>query len=337
MQLTLEPRELRFAEPQRTAHGLLRRRELIEVTLTDDEGASGRGEAAPLESYDGVSTGEVMRALGAYRKVAAERTDRGRGTLIDRCRAVVDLPQALAAIDLAVWDLAGRRAGRPTCELLTDAPAHSVAVNASVDASDPPLAAAAAAAAVASGYSCVKLKVGTGGDIERVRAVRSAIGAAASLRLDANGAWTVEEAVGLLDALGEFALELVEEPVRGLAALQELRERVAVRIAIDESAATPGALTARVADAVCLKISRCGGIGGLLAAASLVRASGAEVYVSSTYDGPVGIAAALHAAAALSPLPPCGLATLELFVDSPVSFPVRNGAIDVPRGPGLGV
>jgi len=114
MQLTLEPRELRFAEPQRTAHGLLRRRELIEVTLTDDEGASGRGEAAPLESYDGVSTGEVMRALGAYRKVAAERTDRRRGTLIDRCRAVVDLPQALAAIDLAVWDLAGRRAGRPS-------------------------------------------------------------------------------------------------------------------------------------------------------------------------------------------------------------------------------
>ena len=95
-----------------------------------------------------------------------------------------------------------------------------------------------------------------------------------------------------------------------------------MRIAIDETAAIPGALTARVADAVCLKISRCGGIGGLLAAAALVRASGAEVYVASTYDGPLGIAAALHAAAALAPLPPCGLATLELFAGPRRPLPV---------------
>jgi L-alanine-DL-glutamate epimerase-like enolase superfamily enzyme len=96
-------------------------------------------------------------------------------------------------------------------------------------------------------------------------------------------------------------------------------------------------LTARVADAVCLKISRCGGIGGLLAAATLVRASGAEVYLASTYDGPHGIAAALHAAAALAPLPPCGLATLELFEEPPAALRVVRGEIAVPRGPGLGV
>ena len=97
-----------------------------------------------------------------------------------------------------------------------------------------------------------------------------------------------------------------------------MRERVAVRVAIDETAASPARSTAGVADAVCLKISRCGGIAGLLAAATLVRATGAEVYLASTLDGPLGIAAALHAAAALAsrgPMPPCGLATLELFAD----------------------
>jgi L-alanine-DL-glutamate epimerase-like enolase superfamily enzyme len=170
-----------------------------------------------------------------------------------------------------------------------------------------------------------------------VRAVRAAIGPAVSLRLDANGAWSVDQAVELLDALGGDGLELVEEPVRGLAETQALRERVAVRIAIDETAALPGALSARVADAVCLKIARCGGIGGLLAAAALVRASGAEVYLASTFDGPLGIAAALHAAAALAPLPPCGLATLALFDDAESVFPVYDGFIAVPRGPGLGV
>ncbi|HUB75572.1 MAG TPA: mandelate racemase/muconate lactonizing enzyme family protein, partial [Solirubrobacteraceae bacterium] len=268
MRLDLQRRELRFATPQATAHGAVASRVLLEVTLTDDEGVTGRGEAAPLPSYDGVSEADVAAALERYRDVAAAPADRRRGTLLDRCRAAADLPQALAAIDLAVWDLAGKRAGRPVCELLSDHPARSVAVNASIAGADASSAAAAAAGAVAAGYGCVKLKVGVGADRERVAAVRRAIGPATLLRLDANGAWSVEEAVELLGALGQLGLELVEEPVGGLAAIAELRGRVAVRIAIDESAATPGALTARVADAVCLKISRCGGIAGLLAAAA---------------------------------------------------------------------
>jgi L-alanine-DL-glutamate epimerase-like enolase superfamily enzyme len=87
---------------------------------------------------------------------------------------------------------------------------------------------------------------------------------------------------------------------------------------------------------VCLKLGRSGGISGLLAAASLVRATGADAYVASAYDGPLGIAAALHAAAALAPLPPCGLATLGLFAaPEPPALAVRGGALTVPRGPGL--
>jgi L-alanine-DL-glutamate epimerase-like enolase superfamily enzyme len=327
----------RFGEPQRTAHGVLRTRELIEVSVTGDDGLVGHGEAAPLESYDGVATDTVIAALNAYRPVLADAGTPQPGTLIDRCREAADLPQALAAIDLALWDLGGLRAGKPVSEMLTDAPATTVAVNATVATAQRDLAAELAAGAVSAGFNCVKLKVGLGDDLERVRAVREAIGPITSLRLDANGAWSVDGAAKLLDAMSSYGLELVEEPVRGLSNLQDLRERVAVRVAIDESASLPGALTARVADAVCLKVSRCGGISGLLAAAALVRASGAEVYLSSTYDGPLGIAAALHAAAALSPLPPCGLATLDLFDDYPTPFPVHAGQIAVPNAPGLGV
>jgi L-alanine-DL-glutamate epimerase-like enolase superfamily enzyme len=337
MQLALARSERRFAEPQQTAHGTITTRELIEVTLTDYDGAVGRGEAAPLESYDGVATESVLDALAAYRPLLARGAPGRPGTLLDACREAADLPQALAAIDLALWDLAGHRAGKPVCELLADSPAPEIAVNATIASAERDVAARTAAAAVKAGYTCVKLKVGLGDDLGRVRGVRDAIGPAASLRLDANGAWSVERAAQLLDAMSVLGLELVEEPVRGLADTQALRERVAVRIAIDESAMLPGALTARVADAVCLKISSCGGIGGLLAAAALVRASGAEVYLASTFDGPLGIAAALHAAAALSPLPACGLATLELFEGAPSPFPVRGGTIAVPSGPGLGV
>jgi L-alanine-DL-glutamate epimerase-like enolase superfamily enzyme len=71
-----------------------------------------------------------------------------------------------------------------------------------------------------------------------------------------------------------------------------------------------------------------------------VRASGAEVYLASTLDGPLGVAAAVHAAAALAsrgPLPPCGLATLGLFADLEDPLPAREGRIAVPSAPGLGV
>ena len=336
MRLELARVTHRFREPQETAHGVLREREVIEVTLTGDDGVVGCGEAAPLKSYDGVSLATVCAALEAYRPVLAEPAPAG-GTALDRCREVADLPQALAAIDLALWDLAGKRASRPVCELLAQQPAREIAVNATIAASSPDAAAAAARAAIAAGYGTIKLKVGLGSDVERVSAVREAIGPNAALRLDANGAWSVEEAAAMLDTLGSYALELVEEPVSGLEAMAELRKRVPVRIALDESAGLAGALTARVADAVCLKIARSGGIGGLLAAASLVRASGAEAYLASSYDGPLGIAAALHAAAALAPLPPCGLATLDLFDGRSSPFPVVDGAIAVPTGPGLGV
>jgi L-alanine-DL-glutamate epimerase-like enolase superfamily enzyme len=106
---------------------------------------------------------------------------------------------------------------------------------------------------------------------------------------------------------------------------------VPVRIALDESGTESGALAAGVADAICLKISRSGGISGLLAQAALARAMGTEVYLSSTYDGPLGIAAAIHAAAALRVELPCGLATLE---DAGALAP-QEGFIDVPTAPGL--
>ncbi len=179
------------------------------------------------------------------------------------------------------------------------------------------------------------MKVGVGDDAGRVAAVRAAAGPEIDLRLDANGAWSVEQAVRAIELLSPAGLELVEEPTHGLEAVREVRERVAVRVAIDETAAEHGALGAGVADAVCLKISRCGGISGLIAAATLVRASGAEVYLASTLDGPLGVAAALHAAAALAsrgPVPPCGLATLALFEDLEDPLPAREGEIALPTG-----
>jgi L-alanine-DL-glutamate epimerase-like enolase superfamily enzyme len=336
MRLEIVPRTLRFRAPVRTAFGPLAERALLEVTITGPDGVVGRGEAAPLEPYDGVALADVRGVLERYATVLREVDDGPGGELLERCRAEADLPQALAAVDLALWDRAGRREGRPVAALLAGAPASAVAVNATVAAEDRAGVASACAAAAAAGFACVKVKVGVGDDAGRVAAARAALGPGPALRLDANGAWEVEDAVRTLAALSPAGLELVEEPVHGVERLRAVRERVAVRVAMDETAGQPGALASGAADAVCLKLSRCGGISGLLAAAVLVRTTGAEPYVASTFDGPLGIAAAVHAAAALAPLPACGLATLELFADAPArALTVHGGVISVPSGAGL--
>lgn len=337
LEVTVSRRAVAFREALTTAFGELRERDLFRLEITGEDGVTGRGEAAPLAPYDGVDSATVAALLDAYADQLRRAPAGATGPeLLDACRAVGDLPCALAAVDLALWDRAGRRAGKPVAALLREPYADRVAVNATIAATDRATAAAQAAAAATAGFGCVKLKVGVGDDAGRVAAVRAAIGPEVLLRLDANGAWDVAAAVASIEALAPAGLELVEEPVHGLDAMREVRRRVTTRVAIDESGALAGALAAGVADAVCLKVSRCGGIGGLVAQAALARAAGTEVYVSSSFDGPLGIAAAVHCAAALGVSAHCGLATLaQLDIEVPRELAVSAGTIAVPPSPGL--
>jgi len=337
--LEVAPVRLALRAPLRTAWGELATRELISVRLVFSDDDFGCGEAAPLEPYDGVSLGAVAAALQAYAAVLLRDVgpEDPHADVLAACAAERDLPQALAAIDVALWDRAGRRAAVPVAALLADAPLAQVPVNATLGAESRAAAAAQAAAAVAAGFACLKVKVGIGDDAGRVAAVRAAAGPEAAIRVDANGAWSSPaEALANLGALAPARLELAEEPVHGIEALRAVAAESPVPVAMDETAAEPGASASGATPLVCLKVARCGGIGGLLRDAAAVRAAGGEVYLASSVDGPLGIAAAVHAAAALGMRRPCGLATLGAFaaVDPGPLAPV-DGHVTVPQGPGL--
>jgi L-Ala-D/L-Glu epimerase len=326
--VSITERHLAFRTPLRASYGELRERSVLELRIEEGE-VVGVGEAAPLEPYDGVPLEAARSALERCRPLLEDATHGDREEVVDACWLEAGLPQAVAAVDLALWDLEGKQTGRPVAALLRPDFAASVPMSAAIAAVDRAGAAAEAAAAVAEGFETLKLKVGVGDDGGRLAAVRAVVPEAA-LRVDANGAWRVDESVAAMDALSGVGLELVEEPVHGIEELRAVRERVSVPVVMDETAAVPGALDSGAADGVCLKIASCGGISGLVAAAAAARAAGAFVYVGSSYDGPVGIAAGVHAAAALQPTPACGLATLRLFEGAP--------EVDLtPRGPGLGV
>jgi len=344
MRLEIAPRRLRLRTPLRTAHGTIAERELLDVLILGADGVAGAGEAAPLPSYDGVSLDDVRAALEDCRPIVHDAEGLPRAMILAECRKAAVLPQAVAAIDLALWDLEGRRADVPVWRLLgahgqTGAGPPPIAVNALVGAEDRAGAAAEAARAVEAGFACVKLKVGLGDDAGRVAAVRAAVGPDIAIRLDANGAWEVDEATAHLRALAPSGIELVEEPVHGVEELRAVADASAIPIAMDETAVAPGALASDATPIVCLKLSRCGGISGLIEAAETVREAGGEVYLASTLDGPLGIAGALHAAAVLRPERPCGLATLDGFDDLHVdpALQIERGFMRVPSAAGLGV
>jgi L-alanine-DL-glutamate epimerase-like enolase superfamily enzyme len=310
---------LPLREPFVTSGGVVSARELALLRIEDDDGFVGCGEAAPLENYDGVSLDAVIDEL--------------------RHEGAAALPQARAAEELARLDLQARREGRALGEPGADA----IVVNRTLGGGPPGEMAGRAREAVREGYSCVKVKVGLPDDLERVAAVREAIGPWPALRVDANGAWSVDEAREAIAGLAPYDLQLVEQPCRTLEELAMLRAEVEVPLAADESISGPDdvrvAAELRACDAVNVKLASAGGFGAAREAVRAARYSGLEPYLSSTLDGPWGIAAALQLAASERLSLACGLATLQLF-DTRLARTLpgpRMGLMNVPEGPGLGV
>lgn len=182
-----------------------------------------------------------------------------------------------------------------------------------------------------SGCRTAKVKVAEPGqsladDVERVAAVRDVLGRSGAVRIDANGAWSVEDAVHAIAELERAAggLEYVEQPCASLAELAAVRRRVEVPVAADESirrAEDPlRVVVAEAADIAVLKVAPLGGVRRALAVA---EACGLPVVVSSALETSVGLAAGVALAAVLPELPyACGLATAALLDGDVTSEPL---------------
>jgi O-succinylbenzoate synthase len=195
----------------------------------------------------------------------------------------------------------------------------------------------------ASGCRTAKVKVAERGqgeaeDIERVAAVRDALGPAGAIRVDANGGWDVETAARVLRALSRFGLEYAEQPCATLDELAGLRQLIGIPIAADESvrkADDPLAVQAAgAADIVVIKVAPLGGVRNALRVA---EACGLPAVVSSAVDTSVGLAAGVALAAALPELPyACGLATMSLLSGDVTAVPLAETGGELPvRRPGV--
>jgi L-alanine-DL-glutamate epimerase-like enolase superfamily enzyme len=250
-----------------------------------------------------------------------------------------------------LWDIAGKAAGKPVCELLGGKVRETVPTKWSVSGVEPAPAAAIARWAVASGFKAMKVKVGMDADrdVDRVRAVRAAIGADIKLGVDANGGWSVNVAVNVIERLSEFDVYFAEQPVspEDVVHLADVKKRIRIPIIADESvyslqdAMTLARLNA--ADVFSIYVGKAGGIGPARKIAEFAQSVGLKCTVGSNLELGVGSAAMVHLAIAMRGIGaeefPCDIIGPFFYQDDIVRqpLPIVPGEARPSAAPGLGV
>lgn len=311
-----------FRAPWPSSEGPQATREGIWIALEDDEGRVGVGESAPFPGFGMESLASSLSALHLAAKFVPGLPPEhflAAAEDLPRLAPVAASPGARGALDLALHDLAAQRAGVSLAALLGGAAARpSVHANAAIPRLPLSEVAAAAVAAVAAGARCVKLKVGgapLADDVALLRTVREAIGPAIRLRVDANQAWSEQEAIEALRALAPFDLEYAEQPVAAgaVGALARVRAECGVPIAADEALtdlrSARRLIAARAADVFIVKPMALGGIAASRAVIEIATGAGIRVTVTSLVESAVGRMGALHLAASLGGDGDHGLAT----------------------------
>lgn len=330
--------------PFRSSAGSTQVRDLGVLRLTDEDGRTGLGEITPYPDPDAASLEELVAAFDELARPSLI----GDGLTPTGESLPFELPtQVASAIDVARLDLLARRQDLRVAELIGTEIQQRVPVNATVTALDPDEVAGHAEEAVAAGFSTIKLKVGFGKhDAQRLAALREAVGFQPLVRLDANGAWFTAEAIEQIAELQEYGLELVEQPVApdDISSMQRVRDAAMVPVVADEGVRRAEDLELHIANGACdgvaIKLAQVGGITPAAKLAATAARAGLLKFVTSTLDGPIGLAAGLHFAAAHSDFSLAnGLATGRLFTENyALGFPdVEEGVIELSDELGLGV
>ena len=336
MRVTAEPLDLPLRHPFRISRGVQDRAHSLLVTV-ESGGVSGIGEAAPDSSgYYGETIATMLAALPALEARLPDDP-------LLREEAVAGMDAALhhghgalkSALDMALWDYAGQLTGQPVYRLLGLNPERAPLTSLTIGIDTPDEM--AQRAREAADFPILKIKIGTEQDVERVRAIRDVT--AATLRVDANAAWTSREALRHIEQLAPFGIEFVEQPVAAddLAGLRFVRERSPLPIIADESCFTLADVPrlADCCDGINIKLAKCGGITNALKLIAAARAHSLKVMLGCM----VSSSLAITAAAQISPL--VDYADLDgalLIADDPfVGVRVERGRLLLPEEPGLGV
>ncbi|MBL1229567.1 dipeptide epimerase [Enterococcus sp. BWB1-3] len=276
------------------------------IEIETDEGIIGYGEGSP-----GILiTGETLDGTTECIKMFSQQLIGTDPTDIEKVHSIMNkiaahAPSAKAAIDLACYDLLGKKTSMPVYKLVGGYDS-AVETDMTVGINSPEIMSKNAKRAVSQGFSVLKVKVGTGmtSDIERIKAIREAVGNQIKLRLDANQAWGAKEALQMIEKLSEYNIELIEQPVKyhDIEGLAYVRTHSPVPIMSDESCFNAvealRLIEKRAVDIVNIKLMKCGGIYEALKIVNICEAAGIECMIGCMIEeSNIGVTAAAHLAA----------------------------------------
>jgi L-alanine-DL-glutamate epimerase-like enolase superfamily enzyme len=327
-------------DPFTIARGTQATAENVVVRVTDDEGTTGIGAAAPSAHY-GETADTVAAVLPDLLAVVEDAGDPHSLDRIERrLRETVRAnPAARCAISIALHDLVGKRLDLPLYRYWGLDADETVSTSYTIGLDSIERMREKTATAVDAGHSILKVKLGTERDREIVAAVRDAA-PDARIRVDANEAWTPPEAVDMIETLAAFDVEFVEQPVPvdSSDGLRYVHGRSALPIAADESCVTLADVPriADRADIANIKLMKCGGLREAKRMIHAARAHGLEVMLGCMIESNAAIAAGCH----LAPL--LDYADLDgslLLADDPYAgVAMADGEVDLVGGdrPGTG-
>lgn len=340
--------------PHQLATGTLRCQTLVLVRVRCSDGVVGTGEGTTiggLEYHDESPEG-IALAIDTYVAPVLRACDPSRvnATMAAIARAVRGNHHAKCAVELALLDACGRRAGVPLADLLGGLHHDRLPVAWTLASGDTARDIEEAERLLElRRHRAFKLKLGArdpAHDLAHARAIKSALGDRASVRVDVNQAWDERTAMRAIGTLEEAGVDLVEQPVarERRDVMARLCARFVVPIMADEALHGPedafDLARAAAADVFSLKLTPSGGVRGAAAVAAIAQAAGVGLYGGTLLEGPLGTAAAAQLCACLPRLEwgtelfgPLLLA--EELLREPLEY--SDFALTVPRGPGLGV
>jgi L-alanine-DL-glutamate epimerase-like enolase superfamily enzyme len=333
MHISASPISLKLTTPFRISRGVQETSPNVIVEIVHN-GYKGYGEASPTEYY-GESPASVLACIDLFQNELGDDPF-ALEDILQRLDSIIGLnPSAKAAVDMALHDLVGKMLGVPLYKLFGLNAAKTPSTSFTIGLDSP--AQMAKKAQIAKDYPILKVKLGTKNDLDIIKAIRDV--SSATIRVDANAAWTPKVAISTINALAPYNIEFIEQPVpaRNLEGLRLIRENVPVPILADESSVTVDDIPrlAECVDGINIKLMKCGGLRHALKMIHVARTHHLSIMLGCMIESSLAITAAAH----LTPLVDYADLDGNLLIENDpyAGVKVEQGKLILPDEAGLGV
>ncbi len=347
-QIALYKLSIPLIEPFITSLGREDNAENVLVKITTAEGLTGFGECSPYMPINGESQ-DTCFIVGQYFAKALKGKD---PLQVEECIAIMDKiiygnSSIKSAFDMAFYDIASQHAGMPLYQFIGGANTKTIITDYTVSIGDPQKMAVDALKIKSQGYPAIKVKLGKNGktDVERIRAIREAVGNDIPVRIDANQGWGVEEAIQTLKALSVFDVQHCEEPIPRWAFMElpRVKNESPIPIMADECCGdehdAERLIQLKACDYMNIKLGKSGGIFKALKMARMAEKAHVHLQVGAMLESRLGMTAFAHYALCSPNIVHFDFDTALMFREDPVTGGIiyeKNGVVKVPEAVGLG-